>query len=134
MDESSGRPGTARKEAETARTEAETARFCRFVEALPEGSKVTEDEVAGFCRERSIRYDRDEDEHYDTASAFIKSMRGNDPDAALYWLAKMLAGGEDPNYILRRLTRFAAEDIGLAEPDALPRALGALHTPHRRTS
>ena len=67
-----------------------------MVEALPDGSEVTEEEVAGFCRERSIRYDRDEDEHYDTASAFIKSMRGNDPDAALYWLAKMLAGERIP--------------------------------------
>ena len=90
-----------------------------IVEALPEGSKVTEDEVAGFCRERSIRYDRDEDEHYDTASAFIKSMRGNDPDAALYWLAKMLAGGEDPRFIARRLVIFASEDVGLADSRAL---------------
>ena len=90
-----------------------------IVEALPEGSKVTEDEVAGFCRERSIRYDRDEDEHYDTASAFIKSMRGNDPDAALYWLAKMLAGGEDPRFIARRLVIFASEDVGMADSRAL---------------
>jgi putative ATPase len=90
-----------------------------IVEALPEGSEVTEDEVAGFCRERSIRYDRDEDEHYDTASAFIKSMRGNDPDAALYWLAKMLAGGEDPRFIARRLVIFASEDVGLADSRAL---------------
>ena len=90
-----------------------------IVEALPEGSTVTEDEVAGFCRERSIRYDRDEDEHYDTASAFIKSMRGNDPDAALYWLAKMLAGGEDPRFIARRLVIFASEDVGMADSRAL---------------
>ena len=89
------------------------------MEALPEGSTVTEDEVAGFCRERSIRYDRDEDEHYDTASAFIKSMRGNDPDAALYWLAKMLAGGEDPRFIARRLVIFASEDVGMADSRAL---------------
>ena len=73
----------------------------------------------GFCRERSIRYDRDEDEHYNTASAFIKSMRGNDPDAAIYWLAKMLAGGEDPRFIARRLVIFASEDVGLADSRAL---------------
>ena len=90
-----------------------------MVEALPDGSEVTEEEVAGFCRERSIRYDRDEDEHYDTASAFIKSMRGNDPDAALYWLAKMLAGGEDPRFIARRLVIFASEDVGMADSRAL---------------
>ena len=67
-----------------------------IVEALPLKCEITEEHIAGFCKERSIHYDRDEDEHYDTASALIKSMRGNDPDAAIYWLAKMLAGGEDP--------------------------------------
>jgi putative ATPase len=90
-----------------------------IVEALPDGSEITEELVAGFCRERSIRYDRDEDEHYNTASAFIKSMRGNDPDAAIYWLAKMLAGGEDPRFIARRLVIFASEDVGLADSRAL---------------
>lgn len=90
-----------------------------IVEALPDGSKVSEDHVAGFCRERSIRYDRDEDEHYNTASALIKSMRGNDPDASVYWLAKMLAGGEDPRFIARRLVIFASEDVGLADSRAL---------------
>ena len=58
-------------------------------------------------------------------SALHKTLRGSDADAALYWLARMFAGGEDPHYILRRLTRFASEDIGLAEPEALPRALAA---------
>lgn len=90
-----------------------------IVEALPEKSEITEEQVAGFCRERSIRYDRDDDEHYNTASAFIKSMRGNDPDAAIYWLAKMLAGGEDPRFIARRLVIFASEDVGLADSRAL---------------
>ncbi|HBE96069.1 MAG TPA: ATPase [Verrucomicrobiales bacterium] len=90
-----------------------------IVEALPDGSQVSEDHVAGFCRERSIRYDRDEDEHYNTASALIKSMRGNDPDASVYWLAKMLAGGEDPRFIARRLIIFASEDVGLADSRAL---------------
>lgn len=90
-----------------------------IVEALPVGAKLTDKEVAVFSRERNIRYDRDEDEHYDTASAFIKSMRGNDPDAALYWLAKMLVGGEDPRFIARRLVIFASEDVGLADSRAL---------------
>jgi putative ATPase len=90
-----------------------------IVEALPDGSQVSEDHVAGFYRERSIRYDRDEDEHYNTASALIKSMRGNDPDASVYWLAKMLAGGEDPRFIARRLIIFASEDVGLADSRAL---------------
>ena len=83
------------------------------------GAKLTDKEVAVFSRERNIRYDRDEDEHYDTTSAFIKSMRGNDPDAALYWLAKMLVGGEDPRFIARRLVIFASEDVGLADSRAL---------------
>ncbi len=90
-----------------------------IVEALPMGGTITDKEVAAFAAERGVRYDRGEDEHYDTASAFIKSMRGNDPDAALYWLAKMLAGGEDPRFIARRLVIFASEDVGLADSRAL---------------
>ena len=90
-----------------------------IVDGLSDKGIVSEDSVALFAKERSIRYDRDEDEHYDTASALIKSMRGNDPDAALYWLAKMLAGGEDPRFIARRLVIFASEDVGLADSRAL---------------
>ncbi len=63
---------------------------------------------------RAVLYDKDGDAHYDTISAFIKSVRGSDPDAALYWLAKMLYAGEDPRFILRRLIILAGEDIGLA--------------------
>ena len=66
-----------------------------------------------------MQYDKDGDAHYDTISAFIKSVRGSDPDAALYWLAKMLAAGEDPRFILRRLIILAGEDIGLADPQGL---------------
>ena len=68
---------------------------------------------------RAILYDKDGDAHYDTISAFIKSVRGSDPDAALYWLAKMLYAGEDPRFILRRLLILAGEDIGLADPNGL---------------
>ena len=90
-----------------------------IVEGLSNEDIVSEDAVALFAKERSIRYDRDEDEHYDTASALIKSMRGNDPDASMYWLTKMLVGGEDPRFIARRLVIFASEDIGLADSRAL---------------
>lgn len=73
---------------------------------------------------RAVRYDRAADEHYDTISAFIKSVRGSDPDAALYWLAKMIYAGEDPKFIMRRLLILAAEDIGLADPMAIVVASG----------
>ncbi|OGW88775.1 MAG: AAA family ATPase [Omnitrophica bacterium RIFCSPLOWO2_01_FULL_50_24] len=71
------------------------------------------------CQRKIVYYDRDEDYHYDTASAFIKSMRGSDPDAAVYWLAKMLYAGEDPRFIIRRILILASEDIGNADPQAL---------------
>lgn len=70
-------------------------------------------------QKRAVQYDKNGDAHYDTISAFIKSVRGSDPDAALYWLAKMLVAGEDPRFILRRLLVLASEDIGLADPHAL---------------
>jgi len=82
-------------------------------------SELTLEDVKIFAQERQIAYDSDEDEHYNTASAFIKSMRGCDCDAALYWMAKMLAGGEDPRFIARRLIILASEDIGLADSRAL---------------
>jgi putative ATPase len=94
---------------------------------LPEGAAVTAAEIEVFARERRIRYDADEDEHYDTISAFIKSCRGSDPDAAMYWLAKMLVGGEDPRFVARRLVILASEDVGLADPNALPLAVAAHH-------
>ncbi len=94
---------------------------------LAEGGAITAAELEVFARERRIRYDADEDEHYDTISAFIKSCRGSDPDAAMYWLAKMLAGGEDPRFIARRLVILASEDVGLADPQALPLTVAAHH-------
>jgi putative ATPase len=98
-----------------------------LVLGLPERAPITAAELEVFARERHIRYDADEDEHYDTISAFIKSCRGSDPDAAMYWLAKMLAGGEDPRFIARRLVILASEDVGLADPQALPLAVAAHH-------
>ncbi len=76
---------------------------------------------------KALDYDRDEDGHYDAASAFIKSMRGSDPDAALYWMAKMLEGGEDPRFIARRIVICASEDVGNAAPMALVLATSAMH-------
>jgi putative ATPase len=70
-------------------------------------------------QKRALQYDKEGDIHYDTISAFIKSVRGSDPDAALYWLAKMLSAGEDPRFVLRRLIVLAGEDIGLADPQGL---------------
>jgi putative ATPase len=98
-----------------------------LVLGLPVQGTITENELEVFARERRIRYDADEDEHYDTISAFIKSCRGSDPDAAMYWLAKMLAGGEDPRFIARRLVILASEDVGLADPQALPLTVAAHH-------
>jgi len=77
-------------------------------------------------QKKAVVYDHDEDAHYDTASAFIKSMRGSDPDAALYWMAKMLYAGEDPRFIARRICIAAAEDVGNADPLALVLANAAL--------
>ncbi|MFH0840267.1 MAG: replication-associated recombination protein A [Candidatus Omnitrophota bacterium] len=84
--------------------------------------KVAEESI----QKKAIVYDKDEDGHYDTISAFIKSMRGTDPDAALYWLAKMLYAGEDPRFIARRIVICAAEDVGNADPQALVVANAAL--------
>src|SRR5205085_10473866 len=70
-------------------------------------------------QQRALAYDRDGDAHYDVVSAFIKSMRGSDPDAAVYWLHRMLAAGEEPRFICRRMVIHAAEDVGLADPRAL---------------
>ncbi len=75
--------------------------------------------AAESIQRRVIQYDRDSDEHYDTISAFIKSLRGSDPDAALYWMAKMLSAGEDPRFIFRRMLILCSEDIGLADPNAI---------------
>jgi len=77
---------------------------------------ITLDVAQESIQRRAVLYDKDGDSHYDTISAFIKSVRGSDPDAALYWLAKMLYAGEDPRFILRRLIILAGEDIGLADP------------------
>jgi putative ATPase len=87
--------------------------------------KITLDVAQESIQRRAVLYDKDGDAHYDTISAFIKSVRGSDPDAALYWLAKMIYAGEDPKFILRRLIILAGEDIGLADPMGLVMASSA---------
>ena len=91
------------------------------VEASPEGEDVvvTDDIVVNRLQQNPLAYDKDGEMHYDIISAFIKSIRGSDPDAALYWMARMIEGGEDPQFIARRMVISAAEDIGLANPNAL---------------
>ena len=90
------------------------------VEASPDGDIViTDDIVVSRLQQNPLAYDKDGEMHYDIISAFIKSIRGSDPDAALYWLARMIEGGEDPKFIARRLVISASEDIGLANPNAL---------------
>ena len=91
---------------------------------------VTEETVAQCTSRRSLLYDKKGDGHYDLISALHKSMRNSDPDAAIYWMCRMLEGGEDPLYIARRVTRFAAEDIGLADPRALEIAVAAYQACH----
>ena len=81
--------------------------------------EITDELVVSRLQQNPLAYDKDGEMHYDIISAFIKSIRGSDPDAALYWMARMIEGGEDPQFIARRLVISAAEDIGLANPNAL---------------
>src|SRR5215468_1500688 len=95
---------------------------------LPPENLIGPDELVQLVQRRAPLYDKAQEGHYNLISALHKSLRGSDTDAALYWLARMLAGGEDPIYILRRLTRAAVEDIGLADPQAVVQALAAWDT------
>ncbi len=88
--------------------------------------RLTLADAEASMQKKAVVYDRDDDAHYDTISAFIKSMRGSDPDATLYWLAKMLYAGEDPRFIARRIIICAAEDVGNADPQALVVAIAAM--------
>ncbi len=97
--------------------------------ALPAGGPtLTPAGLADVVQKRAPVYDKDREEHYNLISALHKSVRGSDPDAALYWLARMLAGGEQPLYLMRRIVRMAIEDIGLADPQALTIAIAAKDT------
>lgn len=94
------------------------------------GKEIDEDLVKESLQRSHLLYDRAGEEHYNIISALHKSMRGNDANAALYWLGRMLESGEDPLYVARRLVRFASEDIGLADPLALPQAVAAYQAAH----
>ena len=102
----------------------------RLAEASEERGFVTLAIVQEAAQQRSLLYDKAGEEHYNLISALHKSLRGSHPDAALYWLARMLASGEDPLYLARRLVRFASEDIGNADPHALPLAVAAKEAYH----
>jgi putative ATPase len=94
----------------------------------PSGEILVDKAVAEeSIQRRALLYDKDGDAHYDTISAFIKSLRGSDPDAALFWMAKMIAAGEDPRFIARRMVIFASEDVGMADPSSLLVATAAAH-------
>jgi putative ATPase len=93
--------------------------------ALPKKQELDANALAAFVQRRAPLYDKAQESHYNLISALHKSLRGSDCDAALYWFARMLKGGEDPRYIARRLTRFASEDVGLADPQALTIMLAA---------
>ncbi|MBQ8158607.1 MAG: replication-associated recombination protein A [Prevotella sp.] len=98
------------------------------VEAESGDVVITDELVVSRLQQNPLAYDKDGEMHYDIISAFIKSIRGSDPDAALYWMARMIEGGEDPQFIARRLVISAAEDIGLANPNALLLANAAFDT------
>lgn len=89
---------------------------------------ITDELVTGVAQQKAVLYDKNGEQHYDIISAFIKSMRGTDPNAAVYWLARMLEGGEDPKFIARRMTILASEDIGNANPNALVLAAACLQS------
>jgi putative ATPase len=96
--------------------------------AVGEGQTLNTQAMADVVQRRVPLYDKAQEGHYNLISALHKSLRGSDCDASLYWLARMLAGGEEPLYIIRRLVRFAVEDIGLADPEAVHQALAAKDT------
>jgi putative ATPase len=98
--------------------------------ALAGEARIALDQVERAMQQRHLLYDRAGDQHYDIVSALIKSVRGSDPDAAVYWMARMLEAGEDPLFVARRLVILAAEDVGLADPQALPVAIAAQQAAH----
>ncbi len=125
------------KEVLVARSDGDARTLLNYLELASElalsgrpegkGSIITLELVEEAIQQKALRYDKDGEEHYNLISAFHKSLRGSDPDAALYWLARMLSSGEDSHYIARRMVRFASEDIGNADPQALTVSLNALN-------
>ncbi len=118
--------GDARRALTYLEAAAQVARVESHSELAVTVPEITGDHVATAVQRALVRYDRTGDQHYDVISAFIKSVRGSDADAALHYLARMIEAGEDPRFIARRLVILASEDIGLADPGALPVATGAM--------
>ena len=121
---------TAESETKTSPARCASSRAI-VVFPTPGGEALDTPSLAALLARRAVLYDKDREEHFNLISALHKSLRGSDPDAALYWFARMLTGGEDPRYIARRLTRFAAEDVGMADPRALPLAIATWETYER---
>ena len=116
---------------ETARGDARVAlNGLEAAAALAGEAQIGVDHIERAMQQRHLLYDRAGDQHYDIVSALIKSVRGSDPDAAVYWMARMLEAGEDPLFVARRLVILAAEDVGLADPQALPVAIAAQQAAH----
>ncbi len=112
-------PDAIKKVAEMSNGDARIALNLLELAVLMIGTKITREDAEKLLKQRSMRFDKKGEDHYDTISAFIKTLRGSDPSAALLWMHKMLASGEDPNFIFRRMAIFASEDIGNADPNAL---------------
>jgi putative ATPase len=102
--------------------------MCEELFSVKTKEKITPEKLTAIIQKRMPLYDKGQDGHYNLISALHKSLRGSDVDAALYWMARMLQGGENPNYIIRRLIRFANEDIGLADPNAIVQGVAAMET------
>jgi putative ATPase len=112
-------PDAVKKIAELGNGDARIALNLLELAVLMLGSNISREAAENLLRQRNLRYDKKGEDHYDTVSAFIKTLRGSDPDAALVWLYKMLESGEEPRFLLRRMAIFASEDIGNADPRAL---------------
>jgi len=123
-------PEALRLIAETADGDARRALGALEIAAAG-GRRITADEARRALARRHLRYDKSGEEHYNLISALHKSLRDSDPHAGLYWLARMLAAGEEPLYVARRLVRFASEDVGNADPHALPLAVAAFQAYHQ---
>ncbi len=123
--------GAAETMARLADGDARTAlNLLEFTARSTKGGRLTPEDVTRAAGRKNLRYDKTGEEHYNLISALHKSLRGSDPQASLYWLARMLECGEDPLYIARRLVRFASEDVGNADPQALVLAVAARDTVH----
>jgi len=113
-----------------ARMALQTLEIAVGIAAGAKRHELTEEDVREAAQRRALPYDRVGEEHYNIVSALHKCIRGSDPDAGLYWLARMLEAGEDPLYVARRLVRFASEDVGLADPEALRLAVAVKDAVH----